>query len=170
MTDSVRLLTVGDAAAWFDLRREMLVDTPHSFLASPSDDSTSSVEVVRERLSAGPDSVIVGAFSDDALVGAVGLYREAREKTAHRAWIWGVYLTPIARGRGLGVQMMEQAVAYGRTLDGVCQVCLSVSAIAPDAQKLYEHVGFRAWGKEPRAMRVGGQLLDEVHMVLPLDD
>jgi GNAT superfamily N-acetyltransferase len=125
---------------------------------------------VRERLSQAPDNVIVGAFTDDALVGSVGLFREAREKTRHRAWIWGVYLTPSARGRGLGVQMMEQAAAHGRTLDGVCQVCLSVSAMAPDAQKLYERVGFRAWGKEPRAMCVGGQLLDEVHMILPFGE
>ena len=170
MTDTVRLLDEGDAEAWFALRQEMLVDTPYSFLASPEDDSAASVEVVRERLAQGPRSVIVGAFEQGALLGVVGLYQEKRLKTQHKAWIWGVYTTPRARGRGLGARMLEAAVAHGRGLEGVQQLNLSVSALAPGAQRLYERAGFRVWGTEPRGMQVDGRLHDEVHMLLRFDE
>jgi len=169
LSDQVRLLTAEDAEAWFALRREMLVDTPHSYLASPEDDSFTTVEVVRERLSNAPESVVFGAFVEGGLVGAVGLFREERVKTRHRAWIWGVYLAPTARGRGLATGMMEAAVAHGRALEGVDQLCLTLSARAPEARRLYERVGFTRWGVEPRALQLDGRLLDEVHMVLLLD-
>ncbi len=166
----IRLLDPADAESWFALRREMLVDTPHSFLASPEDDSASSVEVARARLAQAPHSVIMGAFEGDSIAGAVGIFREQRVKTLHRACIWGVYVAPSARGHGLGTRMMQAAIDHGRTLEGVVQIYLSVSAIAPGAQRLYERVGFRAWGTEPKAMSVDGRLLDEVHMVLDLDE
>lgn len=161
----VRKLTPADASAWLDLRKEMLLDTPHSFLASPEDDSVQTVADVEERLRDAPNNVIVGAFEGETLVGAVGVFRETKLKSAHRAWIWGVYLTPSARGGGVATEMIEAGVEHARTLEGVSQVCLSVSAIAPRAQALYERCGFEAWGTEPRAMIVDGELLDEVHMV-----
>jgi RimJ/RimL family protein N-acetyltransferase len=37
------------------------------------------------------------------------------------------------------------------------------------AQALYRSLGFKSFGIEPRAMRVGDKFYDEEHMVLQLD-
>ena len=76
----IRQLQVDDAAAYFELRREMLIDSPLAFASSPSDDLFASVEATREQLRRAPESVIFGAFEPD-LVGTVGLYRDRHVKS-----------------------------------------------------------------------------------------
>lgn len=161
----VRTLLPAEAEAYVALRREMLVDAPFAFLASPGDDFASDPNAVREALRAAPT---FGAF-DPALVGTVGLIRERHAKSAHKANVWGMYVTPRARRRGVGRLLMEAAVAHARSMAGVTQVTLSVSDATPGARALYESLGFRVWGTEPRAMRVDGRAADEHHMVLMLD-
>ena len=87
----------------------------------------------------------------------------------HRAHVWGVYVSPPARGRGLGEAMMRRAVAVAAGWGGVTSVALSVSARSRAAIALYERVGFRAWGVEPGAVVLDGACVDEVHMVMMLD-
>ena len=171
---AVRPLSPSDAEAYFALRLEMMLDTPHSFLASPGDDSATDVEGFRERLGRGAENITFGAFSTVdgdklALVGSDGIVRMKRQKAAHTAIVWGVYVQPASRRRGLGRRLMGVAIAHARELDGVTHVKLGVSADASGAQALYESVGFKAWGTEPNAMIVDGKYRDEVHMVLALD-
>jgi hypothetical protein len=45
------------------------------------------VEKYAERLRAGGDESVMGAFEEGTLVGMVGLYREAQVKRKPRAWI-----------------------------------------------------------------------------------
>jgi len=175
---SIRALEPGDAEAYFALRAEMLASTPLSFSASPGDDFANDVEGVRARLAGAPDNVILGAFgpedasgaSRETLVGAVGVVRMGRRKTAHAVHLWGVYVRPAVRRRGVGRRLMEAALAHARTLEGVCVARLGVSSEAPGARALYESVGFRAWGVEERALFVDGAFRDEVHMTLFLDE
>ena len=170
MPPTIRLLHPEDAEAVAALRREMLLDTPTAFLASPESDSGSDVETVRERLGSGAGNSIVGALAPD-LVGSVGVLHAPRHpKGAHHAHIWGMYVQPGHRGRGFGKLLLEAAIAHARTLTGVTQLNLGVSASTPGARALYESVGFVVWGTEPRAMRVDGEYHDEVFMALNLDD
>jgi RimJ/RimL family protein N-acetyltransferase len=53
---------------------------------------------------------------------------------------------------------------------GVLQVHLSVNADNPRALALYESLGFTAYGREPRALRVKEAFFDEILMALALDD
>jgi len=50
----------------------------------------------------GRDNAIFGAFDGQDLVGTVGLHRERGLKLAHKAVIWGVYVAPSFRQRGVG--------------------------------------------------------------------
>ncbi|MCB9840896.1 MAG: GNAT family N-acetyltransferase [Phycisphaeraceae bacterium] len=165
----IRLLTPDDAPAYLALRREMLVDSPLAFASSPGDDRFRDEGVVREFVSHARQA-IVGAFADDGgLVGSVGLRAGHRAKMGHRAHVWGVYVSPPARGRGLGEAMMRRAVAVAAGWGGVTSVALSVSARSHAAIAVYERVGFRAWGVEPGAVVLDGACVDEVHMVMMLD-
>lgn len=161
----VRRLTEADAAEYVELRRQMLTEAPLAFGASPGHDFMSSTEAVREQLARGDDSVIYGAFAPE-LVATIGLYREDRPKTRHKMHVWGAYVTPSHRGRGLGRRLLEAAVEHARARSGVTALHISVTDAAPAARHLYERAGFEVWGSEPEALRHEGRAVTEYHMAL----
>src|SRR5262249_53361826 len=114
-----------------------------------------------------PEAVVFGARAGE-LVGLVGLHRGTARKAAHKANLWGLYVTAAWRGRGLGERLVQAAVAHARTLAGVSAVRLGVSESAAGARRLYERCGFAAWGMEPDALRCAGRALTECHMQLEL--
>lgn len=164
---AIRCLVEDDAEAYTALRREMLLDAPLSFAASPEDDVAGSVEAVRRQIRAAPDSVIFGGFQPQ-LVGAVGLYRDRHVKASHKAHVWGMYVKRDWRRRGLAAALLEAVLAHARALPGVDWVHIGVSSSAPAARRLYERLGFRAWGEEPEAARHEGESAVEIHMALRL--
>ena len=161
----VRRLTEDDASAYVDLRGRMLTDAPLAFGASPGHDFMSSADTVREQIARGDDSAIYGVF-DQGLVAAIGVYRDDRPKTRHKMHVWGAYVTPTHRGRGLGRRLLAAAVEHARALPGVTILHISVTDAAPAARHLYERAGFEAWGSEPDALRHEGRSVTEHHMVL----
>jgi len=170
MTLEILRLGPGDAPALFKLRRESLLTEPHAFLASPEDDLASSEEAVRAMLTRAPEAVVFGARAQGlvGLVGLVGLHRGSARKAAHKANLWGLYVTAAWRGHGVGAQLVQAAVAHARTLPGVRAVRLGVSESAPGARRLYERAGFIPWGTEPDALRCAGRSFAECHMELTL--
>ena len=166
---AARLLTPDDADAYVALRREMLLDAPWAFLASPGDDRVGAPDFLREMLSR-PEGVIVGAFEGDRLRAVAGVMREGKVKRQHLASIWGVYTTPTARGGGLARMVTVAALATARRWPGVLLIQLTVSEHpeAAAARRLYASLGFVAWGTEPDAAFVEGQLFAETHLSLAL--
>lgn len=164
---AIRALEPADAESFVILRRAMLVDTPWAFASSPEIDRGCKPELVRDSVSR-DGSTILGAFDNNALIGAAGLVRDEKPKRHHIVSIWGVYVTPTARGAGLGRRIVEAAIATARTWPGVACVQLTVSEKAIAARRLYESQGFTAWGLEPDALRVDGVTYDESHMRLAL--
>jgi ribosomal protein S18 acetylase RimI-like enzyme len=166
MTPEIRTIDEADAPDIVRLRRTALVDSPEAFLASPEDDWASSEAAVRELLRR-RDSVVFGAYAPQ-LVGMLGLYRESLRKAAHKAHLWGMFIQAAHRRQGLAARLLEAAIRYARTLDGITSVHLSVSDSAVGAQGLYESAGFKTWGIEPDAIRVGTQSQRDHHMYLSL--
>lgn len=167
MTARIRQLTIEDAAELFELRRESLADTPLAFGSSLEDDLAATVEATRELLERKPQTIVFGAF-DPHLVGSAGLYRSTKVKARHKLHVWGVYVTPAHRRRGLARQLLRAIVAYARTAPGVDWLQLGVSASTPGAQRLYERAGFVRWGTEPEALDHEGRRADEHFMALRL--
>ncbi len=166
---TTRLLTPADAPLFAALRREALLDTPHAFSNTPDEDRP--VEDTARSL-AGPNYAIIGAFEDTSdpprLVGIAGLIREPRLKLSHIATIWGVYVTPTHRSRGIAASLIAHALDTARSWPGLTRVRLSVSSGCPAAQRVYERAGFRAWGTEPDGLRHQGASYDEVYLSLAL--
>ena len=173
---TVRALAPDDAESYVELRAQALLQDPLSFTAGPGDDVASSVDFVRRAL-ADPDQATFGAFVDrgapeagSELVGIVGINRERHRKRAHRAVIWGLYVTPAHRGHRVGRVLMEAAIAFARSLDGVEYVDLGVGDWNRAAMRLYQDLGFTIWGTEADSLRVGDTVVAEHHMVLRLRD
>jgi ribosomal protein S18 acetylase RimI-like enzyme len=102
------------------------------------------------------------------LVAGAGILRMKRAKFAHRARLWGVYVEPEQRGRGLGRVVVSAAIEVARTWPGLEYIDLGVSANAPKAHRLYESLGFTAWGREPESTAHGALRYDEIYMTLKL--
>jgi GNAT superfamily N-acetyltransferase len=166
----IRRLVSDDAPAYVALRREMLADAPLSFASSVETDRGVNEDGVRTSLTRrSPDEyAIVGAWAGPRLVAVAGVLREERPKRRHVAGVWGVYVTLAFRGQGLGRAVVGQAIEIARVW-GVSKVQLSVSSTAPAAQRVYESLGFVAWGRESDALRVNGNSADEIHMDLRLE-
>jgi len=162
-----RAIQPEDADQFAELRREALLNAPWAFYSSPGHDHGSDPAQVRAQLSL-PDTAIFGVQGDGRLVACAGVHRERTPKRAHIATIWGVYVTPHARGRGLGRVVVSAAVESARAWHGISTVMLTVSESAPEARSLYESLGFAAWGFEPDALRVDGRSYGETHMRMPV--
>jgi len=164
----VRTLEPADASAAIALRREALSSFPLAFGASLEDDRGLSLEFMRSSLADVASSAVLGAFEGEALVGMVGIVRLEKLKSRHRAMIWGMFVTPKARRRGVGAALLGSAIDRARSWPGVIQVQLSVFETAEEAHRLYRLAGFREWGVEPRAIQWEGRFVAEHHLVLEL--
>jgi len=171
MEVEVRRLARDDAAALARLRRESLEREPLAFGSSVDADPHGSEAAFRDSLGRGDEVAVFGAFAvAGELVGMVGIARSPRGKRRHKAGVFGMYVAKPWRRRGLGRLLMEQAIASARGWPDVEEVALSVTTAAPGARQLYESLGFRPWGTEPRAILHEGRYEDEVHLVLALAD
>jgi GNAT superfamily N-acetyltransferase len=169
----IRLLTADDAEAWWHLRFEALRNDPVSFADSTEEHLTTTVETARKRLGAGDPArnFVVGAFADGKLAGTAGFYRSAHIKERHKGHVWGVYVRPESRGKGMARALMQEIVRRARGIGGLEQILLVASAHLP-ARKLYEAMGFEAYGVEPRSLKLfretGVEYVDDVLMILRL--
>lgn len=168
----VRRLTAEDADAYRALRLEGLTRHPEAFGASYSDDASRTLAEWRERLAEWrerlTESSIFGAFRAESLVGTAGLFRESAEKTRHKAVLVGVYVQDEARGDGLGRALVEAVIAEAR--GKAEQLLATVGADNEGARRLYEALGFKTWGLQPRSLKIGERYVDEAELVLFLDD
>ncbi|GEO27969.1 hypothetical protein AAC03nite_37540 [Alicyclobacillus acidoterrestris] len=92
--------------------------------------------------------------------------RENSLKTAHKGNVYGMYVAPEMRGRGLGKSLMLELINKARDCDGLEQINLTVVSKNEYAKRLYKSVGFEVYGVERNALKYNGQYFDEDLMVL----
>ena len=163
----IRLFTERDAQALWELRMLALESDPWSFVESPEELREISVDEFASRLRANNDTnFIVGAFEQQTAVGMTGFYQEKPIKRRHKGWIWGVFVKPVARGRGVARSLMQETIKRAKTIDGLEMILLTVSIDQPAPRRLYESLGFRSIGVEPKGIKIGAEHHDEEHLVL----
>jgi ribosomal protein S18 acetylase RimI-like enzyme len=164
----IRVLGEGDAAALRTLRLRALRDEPDAFFSSYDVEAAEPESLTRDRLrqfDGARDAGVLGAFVDGALVGMLGILRERHVKASHRVTLWGMYVAPEARRRGVAGALLDTAIARLRAA-GMEQAHLAVSATAHVARRLYERRGFGVVGTLEGAMKDGERYIDEDLMVL----
>lgn len=156
----VRRLEPTDALIYQNLRLEALERHPEAFGASLEDERLKTAEAVGDRLA---QSNVFGAFESDDLAGVAGWYRLSGDKMSHRGGLWGMYVRPSARSRGLGRVLIEAVLSDARGT--VEQMHLTVVAGNDAARHLYEKTGFVVYGVEPHALKLADRYVDEILMV-----
>jgi ribosomal protein S18 acetylase RimI-like enzyme len=166
----IRRFGVADAEALWRLRMVALESDPWSFGESVEELRQIGVEEYGRRIGSGDDgNFVIGAFGDEGVVGMCGFYRETNIKRRHKGHLWGVFVAPSARGNGLGLALAARVIETARTLPDLKSIQLTVSVTQGAARGLYRKLGFRVFGVEPRGLGIGGEFVDEEHMILDLD-
>ena len=166
----IRRLTPADASAFQELRLAGLREEPSAFGSSYEEEKDFSASIIEARLAARSDQGPFGAFEQDILVGLVALGRERMNKLSHKGLIWGMYVRPESRGKGVARALLAEALSLARSVPELKQVNLSVNASNTGAVRLYESFCFKAFGREPGALLINGELHEEIHMYLRLAD
>ena len=168
----IRVLDRHDAARFQRLRLEALHESPTAFASSYDQESDTPLAEIALRLKPDRDwSWVLGAFIEsEELVGMVGFRREHGPKHAHKAMLWGMFVKPDHRGCGIGRTLIQEVLARARAIDGLEQIKLTVNPIQEAAVHLYSSLGFRKFGREQRALKIGDRYFDEDHLVLRLHD
>jgi ribosomal protein S18 acetylase RimI-like enzyme len=156
----IRVLEADDATAFRALRLEGLRDCPTAFAASFDEDAARDdfAHLIRPT----DRSWVLGAFADaNALVGCIGWYRERGAKVCHKSKLWGMYVTPTHRRRGIARCLVNEALTRAKELSGLAQIELFVASHNEAAARLYQTAGFERVGVHPRSLLVDGRYIDE---------
>jgi RimJ/RimL family protein N-acetyltransferase len=163
---AIRRLVPEDAAAYRELRLRCLREYPDAFTSSYEEDCLKPLAATARRIAPDSDDRLFGAFVASALAGVVGVGREPRAKNRHKAILFGMYVAPEHGRRGIGAALLRHAIDDARAQPGLEQLVLTVTETNAAARTLYAKFGFRSFGVEPRAIRVGDDYFDKNHMIL----
>ena len=161
----IRLLTSADTPTYRELRLEALSRHPDAFGASLADEEARTPEMIAKRLGAGPTNCLFGAFAGSELVGTAGfIIPNGSAKSRHKGLLVGVYVNPAHRGRAIGRGLVQAVIDHARGQVVLLQAAVGAANIS--ARRLYEHLGFRQYGLEEKALLVGDAYVDEALLVL----
>ncbi len=166
---TVRRLAAADAEAVRALRLRGLRESPGAFGSTYEEEADRPLQVIVDGLEGRTGSAVFGAFDEDGtLLGIGGVHRESKRKARHRAGIFGMYVVPEARGRGLGRALLGALVEHARGMEGVDRLELGVEATNAAARGLYHAFGFVTYGVQPDAYRADGRSWDAELMTMAL--
>jgi ribosomal protein S18 acetylase RimI-like enzyme len=168
---TIRRLVPGDAQAYRALMLEAYAATPDAFTSTVAERQAQPLAWWQARLAEGPDveQRVCGALVDGALAGAAGLAFEQRERTRHKALLFGMVVRPAFRGQGIGKALVEAVLHEARQSAYARLVQLTVTDTNRVAIGLYTACGFMAFGTEPMAVRLDGRDIAKVHMWRTVD-
>lgn len=126
-----------------------------------------TLETVVERLKPTEGKFVQGAFDEtNLLVGIVAFVRETSLKTSHRGNVYGMFVAPEFRWKGLGNSLLIELIKKGKKLQWFGTNKFNVVSENETAKRLYNSLGFQVYGVEQNALKFNGQYFDEYLIVL----
>lgn len=167
----IRRLRPADAPAYRALMLEALETDSVAYTSTREEHGAQPLAWWVARVSEAPEAAehVYGAFVDQNLVGLAGLRFGQRTRTRHKATLFGMYVRPEHRRRGIARALVETVLKTARSDASTQLVQLTVVADNPAARRLYESCGFRVFGIEPYANRVEERYVALAHLWYPVD-
>lgn len=104
--------------------------------------------------------IIIGAFENHKYLGSCSIEQlERRQKHVGRL---GIVLLKNYRSEGIGKQLAEHTINLAQKKLGLSQIILAVFANNKIGQRLYKKMGFKKYGRHPKAVLYKGQKIDEI--------
>jgi ribosomal protein S18 acetylase RimI-like enzyme len=143
-----------------DVRLEMLEAAPDAFWFTFADEAVYEEADWRQRIEG---AWLVQARDSVGVVGSAGLGSHWEPDRATVATLFGMYVAPRARGRGVGEALVD-AVLHEARQRGKDQVVLEVASSNESAIALYERCGFvRTGATNPHPRRNDIHEIEMVH-------
>jgi RimJ/RimL family protein N-acetyltransferase len=161
----IRRLEPADAALYREIRLEALQRNPEAFGSTFERENAQPLSWFEAAISRAD---IFGGFLDGTLAGVAGFAAQEGTKHGHKGLLWAMYVRSAARKSGLGKILVAAVLDHAR--DRVEMVQLAVVSENEAARRLYEAMGFVAYGYEKRALKHDGRYYDEILMVKFLDE
>jgi ribosomal protein S18 acetylase RimI-like enzyme len=161
---TIRHLTPADAADYRAIRLAALQNASEAFGSTYESEAARPMSGWQERFAA------PGAFGAYLGGGIVGMARFVQDsgsaKERHKGAVYGMYVTPEARGQGIGSALIEAVIAHASGV--VEQLRLGVVDTNLAAIRLYQKHGFETYGTEMRALKTDTGYSNELLMALRL--
>ncbi|MDV3220741.1 GNAT family N-acetyltransferase [Intrasporangium sp.] len=143
-----------------DFRLEALEDAPDAFWYTYADEAVFDEADWRQRIEG---AWLVQARDAQGVIGSVGLGAHWETERATTGELFGLYVAPRARGRGVGEALVNAVLDEARHL-GRTEVVLEVGSTNEAAIALYERCGFvRTGATEPHPRRADIHEIEMVH-------
>ena len=148
------------------------------FIFSPFEEAQMRpLEVITEKFSeswakplteVGWERCWIAADAKGEVRGDLQLFQRPLVKSALHHATLGMGLERALRGRGIGSEIMRQAIKWAKTQPTLAYLHLQVFAENTPALRLYEKFGFETVGRVPDMFRVHGRSVDDIMMILKL--
>jgi RimJ/RimL family protein N-acetyltransferase len=160
----LRPIRLDDLNPFRAMRIEAVRDYPLSFTADLAVTLARTDDAWREQLAGatgdGSGVIMLADAGQRGLAGMAGVFTPPQPKLAHGGVVWGVYVRPPFRGRGVGERLVRACIDWARAKP---LVMLRISVVAGNdvAWRCYERCGFVHCGTEPLAVQWDGRFHDE---------
>ena len=126
---SIQRLQPHHASIYRQLMLEAYALQPDAFTSSVAERAALPLSWWEARLQNSPQSteIVMGAFIDGQLAGVAGVRFDVREKSRHKATLFGMYVHLPYRQTGWGKQLVIAAVSCAKERAGVEIVQLTVT-------------------------------------------
>ncbi len=142
---TIEQLNLSDWQEYKQLRLYALQTDPQAFSSTYARESAYSDEKWQQRVqsaSEGKNSWMYFARQRGKLVGMIGGYRDENDQKNHTAQIWGVFVSPDQRGKGISKKLMATLIDRLSQNPDINTLKLEVNTDQKSASKLYESFGF----------------------------
>lgn len=160
----IRQLNFEDAVQFKEIRLQALQLHPDFFGSSVEEEKDQSIQEIENKIRYNTSGALFGAFLGEGLVGVVGVQQDAHFKSAHKSFIWTMFVKSSMRGRRVGAQLLDRALDFAKDQLHSKKVYLNVAAHNKAAFGLYLKRGFNVCGFDKDALLVDNMFYDEILM------
>lgn len=156
---NIREANEADSSVLRDYAERLFTEAPPGIFRRPIPTLEEEVAFIRSHVES-PNSTLLLAEVDGALVGVLGLVGESLPEHSHTG-TFGVSVDREWRGRGVGGALIEESVRWA-VANGITRVQAYVFDTNPRALALYERHGFEREGLCRSAIMRDGMPIDVV--------
>ena len=167
----LRMLEPGDAGQFRAIRLKALSEDPNSFMRNLEEEEHLSEADFGRMAYSGQHPTrhfVIGAFDNGALVGTCGFRRFGPTNLRHKGELWAVYVAPEGRGRGVGGRIVQACLDEARKMPGL--ELINIYVAGDSAIAFYSRFGFKTFGLEKKAKKIGDHYTDLEYMTLDLTE